>query len=167
MPGEIDFLFHAVADVENDPETYRCHFIRKVTNLLLDLVLEQLEVFGFEIRDKPVCVVGDSHVHHDEIDIDFERSLRRGYDSGNEKHRTQNANLSSAGHRVGHTLSLYVHLFKWFVGLQSTAETFVQPGIALRAKSPPTKVPVCCRPLLLHDLRNWQSICTFEIRAGY
>src|SRR5262249_55292991 len=116
MPGEIDFLFHAVADVENDPETYRRHFIRKITNLLLDLVLEQLEVFRFEIRDKPVCVVGDSHVHHDEIDIDFQRSLRQGYDPGREKHRTQNANLSSAGHRVGHTLSLYVHLFKWFVG---------------------------------------------------
>src|SRR5262245_47547784 len=90
-----------MADVENDPETNRGHFAGEVTNLLLDLVLEQLEVVGIQIRDKPVRVIGDSDVHHDQVDIDFQRFLRRrSYDSGRDKHRTQSANFGSEGHRV-------------------------------------------------------------------
>src|SRR5262249_6906958 len=100
VTGEIDFLLHAVADVENDAEAHRRHFTRKVPDLLFDLVFEQLEVVDFQVGDESVRVP-NSHVDHDKVDSQLQRFLRREDDSRCEKDANKNANLPSKSHRCG------------------------------------------------------------------
>src|SRR5262249_550332 len=85
---------------ENDPDAHGSRFARKVANLLLDLIFEQLKIIRLQIRDKPVRAVGDSSVDHHKIDIDFEGILRAKCDSCQDQHRQQNKSVSSEGHKV-------------------------------------------------------------------
>src|SRR5262245_37167437 len=119
-----------MADVENNPKTNRRGFAGEISDLLLDLVFEQLKVFGLQVGDEPVIAVGDGDIEQHQVHIDFQSLLCAENSPCRDKHDDQSESLASKSHTMPRTLSLPGNQFKWF--LNSTARLKPAPNLGLR-----------------------------------
>src|SRR5207302_3200496 len=78
-----------------------CRFAGEISNLLLDLVFEDVKIFSFEIGNGPVVGINHRDVHHHEINVHLEGFLRRVEDTAaNGKYRYKNEYRTSRSHNL-------------------------------------------------------------------